>query len=278
MIKTASPLVVFDLDQTLLNKQSQLSGYTLQTLRAMDDAGIHYTIATGRSYLSAATILKDHTFSLPQIYTNGVVTWCPTKEHFSFDNSLTFPETTLALKALETDSATPFISAMDDNHQRYLFHGEFKNITEQRMLERFSKLKGAEVLPMSQMPSQLHITNISMIGPTLDIENAAHKIAKLPHLIAYYGQAVERGDFSWIDIHHTDASKGAAITKLKQQLDLDSVICFGDGDNDLSMFAIADECYAPANAKPQIKDAATAVIGHHDDDGVARFLREKFSL
>jgi hypothetical protein len=44
------------------------------------------------------------------------------------------------------------------------------------------------------------------------------------------------------------------------------------------MFKLADEAYAPSNAKPYIKDAATSVIGHHDEDGIARFLRERFSL
>ena len=33
-----------------------------------------------------------------------------------------------------------------------------------------------------------------------------------------------------------------------------------------------------ANANDDIKLAATAVIGHHDDEGIARFLRERFSL
>ena len=65
---------------------------------------------------------------------------------------------------------------------------------------------------------------------------------------------------------------------LREQLGASKVVCFGDSDNDLSMFATADEAYAPANAKPQVLDAATAVIGHHDEDGIARFLRERFHL
>jgi hydroxymethylpyrimidine pyrophosphatase-like HAD family hydrolase len=44
------------------------------------------------------------------------------------------------------------------------------------------------------------------------------------------------------------------------------------------MFACADEAYAPANAKPQVLEAADAVIGHHDEEGIAEFLRERFSL
>ena len=40
------------------------------------------------------------------------------------------------------------------------------------------------------------------------------------------------------------------------------------------MFEAADECYAMANADPQLKARATAVIGSNDDDGVARWLLE----
>ncbi|MGK0503648.1 MAG: hydroxymethylpyrimidine pyrophosphatase-like HAD family hydrolase, partial [Alteromonadaceae bacterium] len=36
--------------------------------------------------------------------------------------------------------------------------------------------------------------------------------------------------------------------------------------------------YAPDNAKTVIKNAASEVIGHHNEDGVARFLRQRFSL
>ena len=65
---------------------------------------------------------------------------------------------------------------------------------------------------------------------------------------------------------------------IKKLLGLERVICFGDSDNDLSMFARADECYAPDNAKAPVKAAATAVIGHHDEEGIAHFLRERFAL
>ena len=65
---------------------------------------------------------------------------------------------------------------------------------------------------------------------------------------------------------------------LKELLGLERVICFGDSNNDLSMFEAADEAYAPANANDAVKSAATAVIGHHDEEGIARFLRKRFAL
>ena len=69
-----------------------------------------------------------------------------------------------------------------------------------------------------------------------------------------------------------------ALETLKGLLGIEQVICFGDSENDLSMFEAADECYAPANAKDSIKSAATAIIGHHDEEGIARFLCERFDL
>ena len=99
-----------------------------------------------------------------------------------------------------------------------------------------------------------------------------------PHLVAYSGIIGDGRQMRWLDLHHSDASKGGAIDTMKRLLGIERVICFGDSDNDLSMFATADESYAPANADDHIKWAATAVIGHHDDEGIARFLRERFDL
>ena len=273
-----NPLIVFDLDRTLLNKESKLSSFTLQTLQELDKRGIHYTIATGRSFLSAASTIEKHTFPLPQIYTNGVVTWCPTNQTFSFDNCLTLDESYAALDAMKTNEAHPFVNAIDEDGNRFIFHGEYRNQTEQHLLERFKQISGTTLLPLSEIEMGLRITNISMIGPSEHVVGAHENIDKISHLIAYSGQAVERNDYRWIDIHHLQANKGAAVMRLKEQLNIDSVICFGDGDNDLSMFAIANECYAPDNANEENKKIATAVINHHDDDGVAKFLVERFSL
>ena len=89
---------------------------------------------------------------------------------------------------------------------------------------------------------------------------------------------MQESNVHWVDIHHSEGSKGAAVLQLKKDLGARNVVCFGDSDNDLSMFETADEAYAPENSLAEVKAAATGVIGHHDEDGIARFLRERFSL
>ena len=117
-----------------------------------------------------------------------------------------------------------------------------------------------------------------MIGEIAKIEAIQLAMSTEEHLVAYAGPAIENKGMKWMDVHHCKASKGGAVSLLREQLGISKVVCFGDSDNDLSMFAMADESYAPENAIAEVKSAATAVIGHHDADGIARFLRERFNL
>lgn len=72
-----------------------------------------------------------------------------------------------------------------------------------------------------------------------------------------------------------DVTKASAVQKLKQITQSDYVVVFGDGINDLEMFGAADECYAMANAEPELKAVATNIIESNDNDGVAHWLAEK---
>ena len=90
--------------------------------------------------------------------------------------------------------------------------------------------------------------------------------------------AIRGKGLAWLDVHHSQGSKANGVKHVAERSGFEEVIAFGDGDNDLSMFHCASECYAPANADSLILEAADRVIGHHDEDGVARFLRERFEL
>jgi len=52
------------------------------------------------------------------------------------------------------------------------------------------------------------------------------------------------------------------------------VVGFGDNLNDLPMFDACDECYAVANAKSEVKEKSTAIIGGNDGDGVVKWMEE----
>ena len=74
------------------------------------------------------------------------------------------------------------------------------------------------------------------------------------------------------------ASKSSAIQELKDYLNCHKVVVFGDGNNDIDMFSMADEAYAVENAVQELKDIATQIIPRNDEDGVAKWLLQNVFL
>ncbi|WOJ96054.1 HAD family hydrolase [Congregibacter brevis] len=271
-------LIVFDLDGTLLNKSSKISAYTRETLRRLTARGIAYTVATGRALHGAVDILDDHGFLLPQIYKNGVMIWNPEIGSYSTSHVLTLDEIGHVADAFTERDVTPFFFTLEPGNRHAAYHPPLRQKAEYKLVKSFERERNLPVRPIAELPADADITNISAIGPDTAINAVAEMIQDEDQLVAYMGVAIEDRRLNWIDIHHHSGSKGGAVQSLKQELGFSRVICFGDSDNDLSMFETADEAYAPENAKDSIKAAATAVIGHHDADGIARFLRERFDL
>jgi Cof subfamily protein (haloacid dehalogenase superfamily) len=271
-------LIVFDLDGTLLNRHSALSATTRDTLRQLAKRGVAYTVATGRTLHAARSLLEGSEFKLPHIYKNGVMIWQPATGQYSHSNLLNMAEIACVLAAFMDQSVTPFIFTVAPGDRHGVYHLPLQTRAERRLAAHLVKIEGLEIFPVAELPCDADITNISALGARQAIDQVAQRISGETHLVAYSGSAIEGEQLHWIDIHHSDASKGSAIAELKQDLGVSRVICFGDSDNDLSMFELADECYAPSNAKDSVKALATAIIGHHDEDGIAQFLRERFHL
>ena len=271
-------LIVFDLDGTLLDASSRISSFTRDTLALLAERDVLYTVATGRALHAARDLIADHGFRLPQAYKNGVLIWHPDTSNYSRHAFLTNAEIRHIVDAVLEQGVTPFLSTLEPGDVHGIYHTPLRSSAERQLAAEFRSRGEVVLRPASEMPADAEITSISALGPAPAIQAAEALVADEAHLVAYAGMALEGGALMWIDIHHVDGSKGGAVEVLKRELGVSRVLCFGDGDNDLSMFAVADEAYAPANAGVAVRAAATAVIGHHDEDGIARFLRERFSL
>ena len=271
-------LIVFDLDGTLLNRESAISAYTSETLKLLSEREIAYTVATGRTLHGARAVLDGHRFDLPQAYKNGVMIWHPDQRRFSSTAMLTATELENVVRACISQKVTPFVFTLESDNESTVYHTPLRSEAELELVRMFNTEDKIRARALDELPADAAITHVNSIGTGNAIKAVLESVREEPHLVAYSGVALEGEQWHWLDVHHSDASKGGAIKTLKELLGLERIICFGDSDNDLSMFEAADECYAPANANTAIKSAATAVIGHHDEEGIARFLRERFSL
>ena len=271
-------LIVFDLDGTLLDHRGSISDYTRDTLAALSEQGVAYTVATGRTLHAATDRLAPHGFRLPQVYKNGVMIWDPSSDDYLHQNYLSHEEIKHILEAVMKQGVTPFIFSLEADNRHVVYHSDLKNDIERKLADYFREREDLALLPSEQLPATAEITNISALGSPEVVNTIEQLIDSEPHLVAWSGESWEGKNWCWIDIHHSDASKGGAIETLREQLGVTHVVCFGDSDNDLSMFSEADESYAPENASPEVKQAATKVIGHHNEVGIARFLRQRFNI
>jgi len=271
-------LIVFDLDGTLLDHRGSISDYTRDTLAALSERGVAYTVATGRTLHAARELLAPHGFRLPHVFKNGVMIWDPVSDEYLHQNFLSRNEIEHILQAVMAQGMTPFVFTLEPVNRHVVYHSPLNNEMETRLADYFSQREGLETRSAEHLPLDAEITNISALGAPGAIDGIEALIRSEPQLVAWSGTSWEGEDWRWIDIHHSNASKGGAIETLRKQLGVSRVVCFGDQDNDLSMFELADESYAPENATERVKQAATAVIGHHNEDGIARFLRQRFKI
>ena len=271
-------LIVFDLDGTLLNRQSAISDYTSETLKLLSKHEIAYTVATGRTLHGARAVLQGHPFELPQVFKNGVMIWHPQQQRISSSTTLTTSELDNVVRACIHHGVTPFVFTLDEDNNNTIYHPMLQTQADHELVRLLGLDGHIRVRTLDELPVDAVVTHVNSIGAPNSVKAVVHAVEDEAHLVAYSGIAREGAEWYWLDVHHSDASNGGAVKTLKELLGLERVICFGDSDNDLSMFEAADEAYAPANANEAVKSAATAVIGHHDEEGIARFLRERFAL
>ncbi|MDB4837383.1 Cof-type HAD-IIB family hydrolase [Marinomonas sp.] len=271
-------LVAFDLDGTLLNRHQRLSDYTIETLNRLKSSGVMYTVATGRTHFAAAPCIQGHDFPNWQIFKNGVEWWHPSEQQYRHRHLLSQDHITHLLSAFEENQITPFVFCLDKDGSHKVYHAPLNGHLSDHIANELGSHNSMSLHPLSELPDQARITNISAMGVPSLINNIVSESHKHEHLTAYSGGGIYNPDAYWLDIHHSHVNKGAALTELKKEMSADSIIVFGDGDNDQSMFDIANEAFAMENAGDVLKESATDVIGHHDQDGVAKYLRKRYDL
>ncbi|WP_050637381.1 Cof-type HAD-IIB family hydrolase [Candidatus Stoquefichus sp. SB1] len=263
-------LYVSDLDGTLLRSDERTSDYTNQIINECVKKGMLFSYATARSYHTSQKVTKGLNAKIPLIVYNGVfikdnVTGEIIKAHyFSEDIKLLIDE-------LLENHIYPIVYAYIDNQEKFSFVEEKSS---QGIMNFVMTRSGDSRMNPILEQGLLYEGNIFYITCIDDYEKL------LPFYKKYQDQyhCVFQKDIytqeQWLEFMPKSASKANAVQQLKEYYQCDHVVVFGDGYNDQDMFQIADECYAVSNAVEELKQMATDVIGHHDEDGVAKWLKQ----
>ncbi|RKJ41697.1 HAD family hydrolase [Acutalibacter sp. 1XD8-33] len=269
-------LYVSDLDGTLLNRQSRLSKFTLEALNRLLREGMLFTFATARSWHSAREVASGLSPVLPWVVHNGAFVVDGVTGGRRWEEFFPPEQRELVLAAGEELGLHPLAYAVIDGQERvlYLEEGGPRHPGMERYL---SKRKGDRRLLPVKSPQELLREKAYYFTFIDDQERLAplwERVRGLKGLNITFQRELYREEY-YLEITPRRATKACAALRLKEDLGCDRLVAFGDAMNDLPLFAAADESYAVENAMPEVKAAATGIIGSNQEDGVARFLLEQ---
>lgn len=271
-------LLVFDLDGTLLDENEQLSNATKVALKHLDRLGINWTVATGRMPHGAREALPNIVFKHPQAYKNGVLMWDLNEDTIFSKIPMSRADAIEACQRLYAKDIKPWVNTIDHEDN---IGAVIMGITSERETEwaNYLSSQGVHVQEQSDYSSlPEHVLNIFASTDNPAVMDMSEELAHLEGVAVFAGPDMYHTGGYWLDIHHSSGTKGDAVQIIKEQIGATKTICFGDSDNDISMFELADECYAMGQGLDELKAIATATIGSNAEDGIAHFLADRYGF
>ena len=265
-------LYVSDLDGTLLNADAELSSYTVETLNRLISSGAYFSVATARTAATTLFILEDVKVNVPIILMNGVLVYDIQSRQYIKKEVLSRTLTAQITAAIKKTGQNGLMYAVQGKelHTYYerLEKEPLKAFVDER-IQKYNK-RFEQISDFDNVDAG--IIYFCFLDGYENIRRLYDEIKNIGGLRVEMYKDIYSDDFWYLEIFSETASKYNAIQFLRQKYGFEKLVCFGDNLNDLPMFDGCDECYAVANAKPELKERATAVIGSNTEDGVARFL------
>ncbi len=269
-------LYVSDLDGTLLDCRHRIPARTADILNALLSKGMLFTFATARSWHSAHVVTEGLSPALPWIVHNGAMLCDGKTGARSQEAFFTDPQRREILSRCESLGLWPLSYGILENEEKVFYledkarhSGMEYYIDHRRGDPRLSPVKAREELLQGKTYYFTFIHDKEALAPLWE------QVKDLPWVNVTFQQELYRKEY-WLEITSREATKARAALRLKELLGCDRLVAFGDAMNDLPLFSAADEGYAVENAMPEVKAAATGIIGTNEEGGVARFLLERF--
>lgn len=263
-------LYVSDLDGTLLRSDAKISEYTCRVINELTAKGMLFSYATARSIYTASKVTAGLTARIPLITYNGALVRDNATHELLLSNFFSKEDAAELLEALLGRGVSPIVYSYDGReHFSYLE----KEISRQTAAFLATRKGDARDRPFSR-PEQLlegEVYYFTCIDETEKMRPLYERYRERFH--CFFQPEIYSGD-TFFEIIPKNASKANAVLQLKSLLHADKLVVFGDGENDLDMFQLAEEAYAVSGGADRLKAAATAVLGSNDEDSVAKWLEE----
>ena len=268
-------IYITDLDHTFLRNDLSISDYTKNIWNSYADSSI-LSIATARTYMKTAQFLGGVHINAPMILLDGAL--IATMDKKIIDTKFISKDITdWVIDEGWKFGIYPFILSLSDskNLTEAFLHDEVLNPYQRQVLARYSSTDNLqkhsgiramnENLKIVYMGEEEQLRELHEHLENIFGDNLKFILAPEAYVGCYF-----------LTVLHPQADKSHGITSISEYLgfDLKKLTVFGDNFNDIGMFDLAGTSVAMANAQGEVKDRASIVLEHsNDEDGVAKYLQ-----
>lgn len=258
--------VVSDLDGTLLRPGGTLGETTQRAIRSLDEAGIPFLVATGRSlYGIRDTLAPVREAVALGISSSGAIGYHPGRAETLWRH---------ALEPATVDHVVGELLRIAPRAGIAGFDGEGWTVTES-----YHRVRGLWPTGPVEVAPASHLARSGCCA--LVVTDSALDSAMLARGLGDAGIGAEVATVTYagpnlLDVVPPAVDKGYGIRRACDLCGIDpaEVVAFGDGPNDLALFEAVGLAVAVANADPSVLAAADLIAPSNDDEGVARTLVE----
>ncbi|MDR1567106.1 MAG: Cof-type HAD-IIB family hydrolase [Streptococcaceae bacterium] len=280
-------LIASDMDGTLLNEQMSISKANIEMIHHVQEQGIEFLVATGRSFEEAAPTLNEAGITCSLITSNGAQVFDKTGENV-LSIAINEKKTQLVIDVLRKygiyfELITQRGGFSEDKAQRLellsqwlkstspqLTHEEaLKTATDHLYSLPTTYIRRFDTLIKAQKHQVLKVFAMGSIHQD-SLEYAKEDLGKIT------GVVVTSSGANNIEVNHIHAQKGLTLQKVADKLaiPMQNVVALGDNFNDISMLKAAGIGVAMGNAESQVKTIADYQALSNTQDGVAWAIRE----
>lgn len=273
--------IVSDLDGTLLNDAHILEKENAQAVKAAQEAGYTFLVATGRHYGSVKPMLDEFAIRCQCILLNGSL--------LVDEDGNTCDE--VALDNVRARKVMDILEGYDIHAHLYTSEGMAAAHPEKLREEFMVRMKEHEHLSDEEVEEIMRKTNFCQFDVRIDnfdeyfaSDPTIYKIEAFTNIDGIMDEVrkrlceevehIEISDSIGNNFELTDerAQKGYMLEKVITQLGFtkEEVIVFGDSMNDLLMMQKFPNSYAMANSAQEILDASSFTTGYNNEHAVAK--------
>lgn len=268
-------LVVTDLDGTFLSSGKTISPKNLAAVKGLRQAGIRFSIATGRAHQMTQAYAEALGIDTPLICSNGTIL-------YDWSRRETVAAVTLARDAarelLERCARIGADFVAYTPHRVWFPQGSGR-IAVFEQYNRLAKEQGHRPMDFAYLGGSFAPVLEEGLLKILVIERSGNDLAQIGEAaVRLPGLLLDNPEAGALEINAAAAGKGNGVAALCRHLGIlpEETCVFGDWQNDLSMFRIAGYSVAMKNAMKEVRAAATAITCSNDRDGfaaaVARYI------